>query len=60
MVYPKIHNLRHFGKGLFGVGMIYFYAYNYSRISLNIRLRTIRNVFPAAVFVGFVKIYRYA
>lgn len=60
MVYPKIHHMRHFLKGVMGLGMIYFYAYNFSRLSLNIRLKTVRNVFPFVVFAGFSKVYRYA
>jgi hypothetical protein len=58
MVYPKIHHLNHFFKGVVGLSMMGFYAYNYPKISINLRLKTVRNIFPFVIFLGFGLIYR--
>jgi hypothetical protein len=58
MVYPKIRYYSHFTKGLAGLAMMGFYAYNYPRISINLRFKTLRNLFPFAMFLGFSMIYK--
>lgn len=57
MTYPRVEHSKYYGKGMVLGMFLGFYGYNWHRITLNPRLRTLRFAFPLVWTFIFTDVY---
>ena len=57
MTYPVIQYHKFIWKAGFFACNLFFYAYNYNNLTANVRLRSMRYLFPAVNLLIFTNVY---